>query len=57
VFLAVTAYPRRRRAAQVRSRAAQVGREEAVAVAMVAVQERETETKFSRPFAKRGTVS
>jgi hypothetical protein len=45
VLLAVTACRRRRRAAQVRSRVAQVGREaEAVAEAMVAVQERETET-------------
>jgi hypothetical protein len=47
VFLAVTACRRRRRAGQVRSRVAQVGREaeaEAEAVAMVAVQERETET-------------
>jgi hypothetical protein len=47
VLLAVTACRRRRRAAQVRSRVAQVGREaEAVVVAeaMVAVQERETET-------------
>jgi hypothetical protein len=44
VLLAVTACRRRRRrAAQVRSRVAQVGRE-AEAVAMVAVQERETET-------------